>query len=56
MKLRYEGEKRFRVLFPIDKTVEKGTEIETDSKDKQKRLKELGFKEVKPNKKKEGDE
>ena len=55
MKLVYEGDKKFMILFPIAKRVENGTEIETTDKDTQKRLKELGFTEVKANKNKEGD-
>lgn len=54
MKLKYEGEKKKRILFPVDKTIEKGTEIETTDKKFINDLKALGFKEVKENKK-EGD-
>lgn len=39
----------------MDLMVQKGTEYETADKDIQKRLKELGFKEVKAKKKEEGD-
>jgi len=55
MKLVYDGQKRFRILFPVDLMVEKGTEYEAKDKDTQRRLKELGFKEVKSKNEKEGD-
>jgi invasion protein IalB len=50
MKLKYDKKKKFRILFPVDLLVKEGAEIETDDKDTQKRLKELGFKEVKDKK------
>lgn len=55
MVLQYNKDKSFRLLFPFDLVVKKGTQVETDNKDEQKRLKELGFKEVKENKQKEGE-
>lgn len=54
MKLKYDGEKKFLILHPVNELVEKGKEIETTDKRLIKDLKELGFKEVKENKK-EGD-
>lgn len=54
MKLRYEGERRFLILHPVNELVENGKEIETTDKQFIKDLKELGFKEVKKNKK-DGD-
>jgi hypothetical protein len=56
LKLRYNKEKRFRLLFPIDLLVEKGTEFETENKDEIKRLKDVGFIPVRESKKKEDDE
>jgi hypothetical protein len=56
LKLRYDKENEFRILFPIDLHVKRGTIHETTDKDTQKRLKDLGFHEVKQNKKKEDDE
>ncbi|AYP68722.1 hypothetical protein BpsS36_00016 [Bacillus phage vB_BpsS-36] len=53
MKLVYKGDRKYRLLHPIDKVVEKDTEIETTDKQFIKDLKELGFQEVKT--KKEGD-
>ena len=53
MKYEYKSDKKIRVIFPFDKVVNEGDIIEATDKDTQKRLKELGFKEVK---KKEGDE
>ena len=50
MKLKYEGERPFLILLPVEKRVEKGTEIETTDKRFIKDLKELGFVEVKPKK------
>lgn len=47
MEFIYEGEKRFRIVFPFDVVVQKGTKIKATNKDEQKRLKELGFSEVK---------
>jgi endonuclease I len=54
MKLKYEGAKRFLILYPENHLVEKGYEIETTDKQFIKDLKELGFKEVKA-KNKEGE-
>lgn len=55
MKLRYENSQRLKILFPINKTVENGTEIETTDVNLAKQLKKLGFKEVRAHNKKEGD-
>jgi hypothetical protein len=55
VKLKYDGEKSFLILFPVNQLVEHGTEIETTNKQFIKDLKELGFKEVKAKKDKEGD-
>jgi hypothetical protein len=54
MKLKYEGKKKFLILHPVNELVENGKEIETTDRQFIKDLKELGFKEVKENKK-EGD-
>lgn len=54
MKLKYDGEKKFLILFPVNELVQKGKVIETTDKNFIKDLKELGFKEVKETKK-EGD-
>jgi hypothetical protein len=56
VKLRYDKENEFRIIFPVDLQVSRGTTFETTDKDTQKRLKDLGFHEVKQNKKKEDDE
>jgi len=53
MKYEYKSDKKIRVIFPFDEVINKGHIIEATDKDTQKRLKELGFKEVT---KKEGDE
>jgi hypothetical protein len=53
MKLKYEGERKFLILFPENHLVENGYEIETDNKQFIKDLKEMDFKEVKT--KKEGE-
>ncbi len=56
MKLRYQKEKPFVITQPIYLRVEKGVTYETADKELQKQLIELGFHEVKPAKKKEGEE
>lgn len=55
MRLKYNGERKFLILYPVNQLVEHGTEIETTNKQFIKDLKELGFKEVKDKKDKEGD-
>jgi hypothetical protein len=55
MKLRYEGTKRFLILYPENHLVEEGYEIETTDKEFIEDLKELDFKEVKAKKTKESD-
>lgn len=58
MKLQYDKETEKRILFPIDLTIKRGVQYETNDKDVIKRLKEIGFHEVKQQKettKKEGD-
>jgi hypothetical protein len=54
--MKYEGTRKFLILFPENHLVEDGYELETDDKQFIKDLKELGFKVVKANTKKEGDE
>jgi hypothetical protein len=56
MKLKYGGKKKFLIIHPENHLVEEGYEIETTDRGFIKDLKELGFKEVKATKKKEGDE
>lgn len=50
-KMRYDGERRFLILYPMDKLVEKGTEIVVNNKEDSDMLEELGFKEVAEGKK-----
>lgn len=58
-KLIYKGDKKFRILHPVDERIEKGTVLLVDNKEFEKELLEFGFEEVqedsKKNKKKEGE-
>lgn len=49
--MRYDGDRRFLILFPMDKLVEKGTEITVNNKKDSDMLEELGFEEVAEGKK-----
>jgi len=55
MKLRYDKNKEFRILYPVDLHVKRGTIYETTDQDVQKRLIELGFYKVEQNKDKNKD-
>jgi hypothetical protein len=55
MKYIYNGHRKFLILHPVDKMVEKGTVIETTDKQFSKDLLEMGFEKVKQDKNEEGE-